>query len=239
MKRSLFILAVVASALLLAVSCGRKEGGRIIPRSKMSKIYAEFLLTDQWIATHRQYSRQADTSLVYEPILNKYGYTTEDYRASVAHYLHDSERYARMLKETKAILEKGRDDAQKRKDIEDKLNEIRREMAKREPVKVYYMSGLMNKEVFVEGGMRFYLDTNGGEWTFDPSKGADTLYDGPVLIYPEPIDSVKFRADSIAFADSLARLDSLARVDSLARADSLARIEVTHETILEPYVEIR
>ena len=57
---------------MLSVSC-RKDEAEVIPRSKMAEIYAEMLVTDQWITTTPGIRMIADTSLVYEPILEKYG----------------------------------------------------------------------------------------------------------------------------------------------------------------------
>ena len=71
----------------------------------MARIYAEMLLTDQWIVTNPSMRRVADTSLVYEPILNRYGYTKEDYILSVNKYMDDPERYSRILRTTGEILD--------------------------------------------------------------------------------------------------------------------------------------
>ena len=98
------ILTVMA-VLLLALSCGG-EKDKVIPRSKLAEIYAEMLVTDQWIITNPGNRRQADTSLVYEPILQKYGYTSADYRNSVDFYLNDPERFGRILRSTGEILDK-------------------------------------------------------------------------------------------------------------------------------------
>ena len=64
------------------------------------------LVTDQWIIPNPGNRRQADTSLVYEPILQKYGYTSADYRKSVDVYLNDPERFGRILRSAGEILDK-------------------------------------------------------------------------------------------------------------------------------------
>ena len=64
----------VVVAIILFSSCSSEEG-KVISRRDMAEIYAEMLLTDQWIASRPELRKKADTSLVYEPILNKYGYT--------------------------------------------------------------------------------------------------------------------------------------------------------------------
>jgi hypothetical protein len=83
-------------------SC-KKDG--IIEEDTMAQIYAEMLLTDQWINTTPGMRTVADTSLVYEPILKEYGYTSSDYRKSVEYYLEDPDTYADIMKATVKILD--------------------------------------------------------------------------------------------------------------------------------------
>ena len=94
-----FLVCVVS-----LMSCS-DEGGKVIPRSKLAEIYAEMFITDQWVAGTSSVRRQADTSLVYEPILNKYGYTAADYRKSVEAYMDDPERFSRILRASVGILD--------------------------------------------------------------------------------------------------------------------------------------
>ena len=63
------------------------------------------LVTDQWAQSTPSLRRIADTSLVYEPILEKYGYTSEDYQLSVDSYMDDPERFSRILRSTSKILD--------------------------------------------------------------------------------------------------------------------------------------
>ena len=92
---------VVLIALALS-SCGRKA--RVIPASTMSDIYADMFMADQWVAQNSRSRRVADTSDFYGPIFEKYGYTVEDYDASVSHYLHKPDKYAKILKITATKL---------------------------------------------------------------------------------------------------------------------------------------
>ena len=96
-KRSAYIVAMALSALIFLASCGTDEA-EVIPRDDMSRIYAEMLLTDQWIINTPNIRLIADTSLVYAPIFEKYGYDTDDYRKSVDHYMDDPERFARIFR---------------------------------------------------------------------------------------------------------------------------------------------
>lgn len=93
---------VVAALALACVICSCK-GPRVIPKDKFSKIYTEMVLGDLWLRDNYEKRHVADTSLFYEAIFAKYGYTTEDYRYSVNHYLRNPEEYRRIL--DKSILE--------------------------------------------------------------------------------------------------------------------------------------
>lgn len=98
-------LGVVVTVLLLAlVSCRRD--GRVIPASTLSDIYADMFMADQWVAQNSRARRTADTSDFYGPIFDKYGYTVEDYDASVRHYLQKPDKYAKILKGAGAKLSK-------------------------------------------------------------------------------------------------------------------------------------
>ena len=103
MKALRYISALFAVVLFLSSCTG--DGGKVIPRSKLAEIYAEMLITDQWISDTPGVRRTADTSLVYEPIFQKYGYTTADYRTSVDRYMDDPERFSRILRTTVQILD--------------------------------------------------------------------------------------------------------------------------------------
>ena len=66
--RLLHIILLAAMLCGISASC-RKDETKVIPRGKLAKIYAEMLVTDQWITTTPGIRMIADTSLVYEPIL--------------------------------------------------------------------------------------------------------------------------------------------------------------------------
>ena len=93
--------------VFLLASCSGKP--RIIPRSVMKDIYAEMFLADQWLADHSSERKKVDTTLFYDPIFERYGYTFEDYDASVKYYLKDPERFSRIFRDASIKLKKGRD----------------------------------------------------------------------------------------------------------------------------------
>ena len=205
MKRSLtYVLTVLALVVSLAVSCN-KDRARVIPRSKLAKIYAEMFITDQWIQNTPNVRTIADTSLVYEPILQKYGFTSEDYQHSVNHYMNDPERFSRILRTTSDILD------QKIKDLR-VLAQLQAE-AKEKAKKFNYGIDLakLNFSPLPDGRPKNWSDTLKFEWdSLDRCYRTrkvprlDTVYDG-VRMY--------VRLDTWV-TDSLA-VDSLA-VDSLA-----------------------
>ena len=106
------VLAVLLTLLL--VSCVGRP--RIIPRGTLTDIYAEMLLADQWLADHSSERRKLDTMLFYDPIFSRYGYTFEDYDASVRHYLKDPEKFSRVFRDATAKLKKRRAYYQKKVD---------------------------------------------------------------------------------------------------------------------------
>ncbi|MBR4775141.1 MAG: DUF4296 domain-containing protein [Bacteroidales bacterium] len=105
MKRLLYI----GLALLLAASCGP----RIIKRAKMERILADMLVQDQQIKLDFDLKKQADSCLVYEGIFEQYGYTTEDFRRSLAYYLKDASRMEKMMGEVAEDLEARAKEAKK------------------------------------------------------------------------------------------------------------------------------
>ncbi len=104
MKKVFLHIPAVLAALLLCFACSDDES-KVIPRGKMAKIYAEMLVMDQWAVSDSRLRQKADTSLIYEPIFEKYGYDGEDYRASVEYYMNDPERFSRILRESADILD--------------------------------------------------------------------------------------------------------------------------------------
>ena len=99
----------------------------------MSRLYAEMMLTDQWILETPNARLIADTSLVYAPILEKYGYDAADYRKSVDHYMDDPERFAKILKGTGAILDARLAELELKKEELERLKKIRQEVEKFRP----------------------------------------------------------------------------------------------------------
>lgn len=89
--------------LALASACTPKE---IIPKKKMASINADFFLMDQYLGADRTMRKFSDTTAVYKPVLKFYGYTADEYFASVDYYLENSRDMAKILEMTEKILRK-------------------------------------------------------------------------------------------------------------------------------------
>lgn len=102
MMKKFFLGIIVASAIL---SCSAGGGGKVIPRKVFAEIYADMFVADQWAhSSSWQYRTTLDTTELYEPIFRKYGYTADDYIASVDYYLEDPVRYERILQRAYDII---------------------------------------------------------------------------------------------------------------------------------------
>lgn len=98
------IFIILTAALLYLSSCREKES--IIPKDIMSQIYYDIYMTDEAVDVNYRLRRMADTMRVYEPIFNRYGYTTEDYNRSVNFYMERPDKFEDVFEETKTMLEK-------------------------------------------------------------------------------------------------------------------------------------
>lgn len=230
MKKHFAILLLLA-AIILAPSC-RRDGPRVIPRGKLAKIYAEMFVTDQWIQNTPKLRSIADTSLVYEPILEKYGYTSEDYQHSVQHYMDDPERFSRILRTTGEILD------DQIKDLKRKQKELQELEARRlaESKRKYPEYELWYTEL-PPRNERDYSDTISVGWDtaslmfkFRYMPRTDTIYEGVRMIVP---------SDTLTLADSLSVMDSLAAAVSADEIRPLAmpeNVEAKPDTLMKPPV---
>lgn len=240
LRIAIIILAVVLLGIVPTFFMHRN--GRVIPRNKMARIYAEMLLTDQWINDNWVQNRSADTSFVYRPILRRYGYDEKDWRKSVSKYIKDPDRYSRILKKSAAMLEAREKELRFRLDLINAAERLEQETAGFIPERLYWLAGMRNPDNFVEDGLVFYVDSVGGsEWRFDPYRGYDTLFAGPAwkisLRDSVSIDSLSVSVDSL-----LVDVDSLSvSVDSLSvGVDSLAPVvakPATERVVNKPATE--
>ncbi len=203
-------------AIVFAVSCSRDEA-KVIPRPQLSEIYAEMLLTDQWILSTKGVRLIADTSLVYKPILEKYGYTTEDYMKTVDVYMDDPERFAKVLRTTSEILGERQDKLRKKKERLDAEAAREKERKKMEDI---LRSDLDMSEFFPylhgEPYVHYY-----DSLSFEP--------DSALLIYRlvsiERADTIYDRIRMIVKTDTLSVCDSVPSKDTVVSVRPVMRIE--------------
>lgn len=195
MKRFPAYLVVLALAVGLSLaSCGKKE--RVIPKEKMAEIYAEMYVLDQWLDDNRSLRREADTSLVYAPVLDKYGYTYDDYLNSVDVYMKDPTRYSRILRRTSEILGFRLTELKaEKKAQEDALKESRRLDSLRNLIHLN-VDSLMNSMVRTAPSDSLVTAFDSlGFVDFRFVQTSDTTYDGPAMVIR--IDSLAVATDSL------------------------------------------
>ena len=196
MRRSLgYVLALMVSALLLLASCRRDEA-KVIPRNELAKIYAEMLVTDQWILSTPNTRMIADTSLVYAPILEKYGYDVYDYLKTIDTYMDDPERFAKIFRSTGEILAKRISHLEKKKD-ELKLAEIRKASKKFNPnIKFEEIFPYLFTERYIHYHDSIFFELDSAKFVYNMKSvvTADTLYEGINMIV---------KADTTAVADTV------------------------------------
>ncbi len=193
MKRlSSYILALLA-AVALFFSC-EKKSGRIIPENKLAGIYVDMLVLDEWIKLEAL-SRVADTSVVYEPIFNRHGYTTEDYLASVDHYLNDPVKFAKIFKKVETIItdhveEIGREEILKQKADSAKARFESLKFRRLEPYSRFF------EELYSQDTINLVLDEYGSYTIGDATP--DTLFSGPLLVLRDTVGAKPPVKDSVA-----------------------------------------
>ncbi len=188
MKNVLKYVSVLLAVVCAFVSCRRE--GKVIPRSRMAEIYAEMFVADQLIAQDASLRRTADTTLVYEPIFQKYGYTSDDYRASVEYYIKDPDRYARILRNTGVILEKRLKELKAEKKALDSMLKLKDEISTYAPERIFALTGLGNPGLCTADSLVFYVDSAGGEYFFDTREWLDTVFSGPEILIRDTVCAV-------------------------------------------------
>lgn len=212
------LMALASSMLLISLQSCKEEG--IIEEDTMAQIYAEMLLTDQWINSTPGMRMIADTSLVYEPILKKYGHTSVDYRKSVEYYLNDPDTYADIMKKTVKIFDNRLSDLHKKKD---KLQE---EKDREKFVKSMASKVNLNDSLFA---VTYIHDK-----AFGSDDSLSIEWDSLSFYYKFVRIPREIQVDTLCVADSLDVADTLAAVDTLAVLDTLKPLSLSKETIKNP-----
>ena len=92
-------LLMILGALLLS-SCSSAP----ISQKKMMNLYYEMFTIDPLISSAPELRAQTDSMSVYGGLLERHGYTVEDYLAAVDYYLKKPETFARMMKKVQARI---------------------------------------------------------------------------------------------------------------------------------------
>ena len=98
-------IGIIFLLCLAVCTCGCTKKG-IIPKNKMAAICADMFPMDQYMSADRDMKRFTDTCAVYKPLLRSYGYTADQYLASIDYYLENSRDMAEILDKTDQILKK-------------------------------------------------------------------------------------------------------------------------------------
>ena len=232
MKRSFRYVAAVSAVLLLFLSsCGR-DRVKVIPRDELAEIYAEMMVTDQWILNTPNVRLIADTSLVYEPILEKYGYDADDYRKSVDVYMDDPERFAKILRVTGEILEGRLKVLEERKAEMDRLEKLRKEAENFRPnLDFDEMFPYLKDEPYVHyhDSLAFEMDSIKRVYRMVPVELADTVYEGVRMVIRS------MQADTLAVEAAEPETELSEELFPISGPEN----EVFAEPVLKPQKEFR
>lgn len=120
-------LSYLASALLMLLCIAGCSGrGRVIPRDKLEKIYYDIIVLDQWVREHPAAQPVVDTTLFFEPIFERYGYTFEDYDRTVNYYVDRPEKFGKVFTAVSARIEARQKYYEALAEKFDKINEANR-----------------------------------------------------------------------------------------------------------------
>ena len=108
MKRYLLLMTAAIFAL-----AGCTERG-IIPERKMSAILHDMYVLDAQVSDNSEYRSKADTLSVYGGLLEIYGYTADEFNASIEYYLQQPAKF----KEIFAAVKKQFDEETAQSEIE-------------------------------------------------------------------------------------------------------------------------
>ena len=93
----------ILTLFILLCSCSNRK----IPQEKLPKIIAELHLADKYAneILNMQEALFLDSIKIYEPVFNKYGYTSEDYKRTIDKYISRPKKLRTYFESAKSILE--------------------------------------------------------------------------------------------------------------------------------------
>ena len=115
-----WLFAGLLCLVLLPSGC-KPEG--IIPRNDMENLFAEFYMADACVETMNTTAGNGlfhpDSLRVYQPIIEKQGYTEDMFRESLDYYLHRPAEMVKIFKHVRVRLEEEADRPVERMDTEE------------------------------------------------------------------------------------------------------------------------
>jgi hypothetical protein len=220
------ILPLIAAVIFASCSSNEAE---VIPRGKMAEIYAEILMTDQWISSTSGMRMIADTSLVYEPILEKYGYDKIDYIHSVDYYMNDPERFSRIFRSSSEILDKKLKDLhkiQRKQELDAAAAKKLKKFVTDHAFEEYFPYLSLEPYVHYHDSIKVEQDDM-SVYRLIPVETADTVYDGLNMIINR-VDTLKvdsLKTDSLVIIDSEKVQNLLPVRDSVLNRKSIKNIQ--------------
>lgn len=215
MKKSIIFIYLALTALIF--SCTKDK---IIPKDTMSEIYYDIYMTDRLIQSNPPLRKVVDTSKVYEPIFNKYGYTTDEYTQSVNYYLEHPDRYVKIFKKTQKMF-------QDRKMILENAIETERLKGRKWPLidslEILCADSLtVNPYYRVLRMMFFEPDTTIADSPLTDSTRYDIPVSGFMLFSENPYRTDTIRINSPRLADFYFANDTTAASDTLSAEEITA-----------------
>ena len=98
----------ILSALALLSSCGSEEV--IIPASDMMSIYEDLFFIDQCIDMVPEVRLSADSLIIYQPIIESYGYTCEQFIEAIARYKRHPKQFTKIMEGVRDNLREQKED---------------------------------------------------------------------------------------------------------------------------------
>lgn len=194
---------IVFLLFLLSAACGCGRKAKVIPGGDFVDILADMYVADQLVLQNSALRRMADTSSVYEPIFESYGYGLDDYLATERYYMGSPNRYARIVRKASAKLDKKLQELKEQERIAEKARDLQERIAR-------YGS---------EGRPGFYIaDTL---LIGRDSVRRDTAFRGPLIVtdtLPAPADSTTVR-DSFVFRVPLLEENEIRKLDVKLKDD--------------------
>lgn len=202
---------IVFLLFLLSAACGCGRKAKVIPGGDFVDILADMYVADQLVLQNSALRRMADTSSVYEPIFESYGYGLDDYLATERYYMGSPNRYARIVRKASAKLDKKLQELKEQERIAEKARDLQERIAR-------YGS---------EGRPGFYIADTLLLGIADTlligrdSVRRDTAFRGPLIVtdtLPAPADSTTVR-DSFVFRVPLLEENEIRKLDVKLKDD--------------------